>query len=125
MQPRVFIASRHSTERSALRLLLPELDSQIVGEAGDWRAVLVSAAYAKPDVVVLDWNVMSAAKVTAVSPLRQVCPPALLIVLMSRLDLRQQEALGAGADVVVNKDDDANCVVENLRCAISLRSAPN
>lgn len=124
MQPRIFIASRHPVERAALRAVLPELDSQIVGEASDWHAVLNNASCTMPDIIVVDWNVMSDAAVTAISSLRQVCPPALLIVIVSRLEMCQQEMSGAGADVVVNKDESAEDAVEKLRGAIALCTAP-
>lgn len=50
-----------------------------MGEAGDWHAVLDNASRTMPDIIVVDWNVMSDAAATTISHLRQVCPPALLI----------------------------------------------
>jgi two-component system response regulator DesR len=120
---RMFIASRQAVARSALRVLLSELNTEVVGEAGDWPSILAAAPQSAPDVVVVDWNVMLAAHEPPMASLRQACPSALVVILMSRFDDRQKGALGAGAEILVCKDDAADCVVETLRSVAATKPA--
>lgn len=66
---------------------------------------------------------MLAAQESALSGLRQACPAAQVIVLMSLLDARQRGALEAGADMLICKDDPPDCVVANLHRAITCERA--
>ncbi|MBE2239471.1 MAG: response regulator transcription factor [Caldilineaceae bacterium] len=116
--PRVFIASRNAVERAALHALIAELNTKVVGEAADWAMVLALSPKVKPDLIVIDWNVMVDVQTSTVSPLQEVCPDAAVVILMSRLDARQQPAISAGADVLINKDERSDRLVENLRCTI-------
>ncbi|MBK8797219.1 MAG: hypothetical protein WAU00_10720 [Caldilinea sp.] len=111
-------------ERAALHALIAELNTRVVGEAADWDMLLTLSPKVKPDLIVIDWNVMVDVQTSTMSPLREVCPAAAVVILMSRLDARQQPAETAGADILINKDDRSDRLVENLRCAIDgIRSA--
>jgi DNA-binding NarL/FixJ family response regulator len=129
---RVYLADAQTEERSALRLMLLDLDLQVVGEAADWPTALAQAPVTRPDIVVVDWDLVahgSGAAYTSALPgsegtsgqalaeLRLACPTALVIVLISHLDARQQAALSAGADAFISKSEMPDRVAERLRAA--------
>lgn len=123
---RVYLADAQAEERSALRLMLLDLDMQIVGEAADWITVLSQAPVTRPDIVLVDWDLVAngsgAAHSTtsgqALAGLRMACPTAIVIVLISHLDARQQAALSAGADAFISKSEMPDRVAERLRAAV-------
>ena len=55
---RVYLADAQTEERSDLRLMLLDLDMQIVGEAADWTTALAQAPVTRPDMVV-DWDLVA------------------------------------------------------------------
>jgi DNA-binding NarL/FixJ family response regulator len=112
---RVFLADSRPETRSALRLLLQELNMQVVGEADQWTAVLQEAALTKPDMIVVDWDLILSE--SSLPVLRATCPAAVVIVLISHLDARQQAALSAGADSFISKDETPDRVAERLQAA--------
>ena len=114
---RVFLADARSEERSALRLLLQDLKMEVVGEAADWPATLAQVPASSTDMLLVDWDLLHSAPVEALGELRKICPAALVIVLISHLDARQQAALSAGADAFISKDEMPERVAERLRNA--------
>jgi DNA-binding NarL/FixJ family response regulator len=59
---RVYLADAQTEERSALRLMLLHLDLQVVGEAADWPTALAQAPVTRPDMVVVDWDLVAQAQ---------------------------------------------------------------
>jgi DNA-binding NarL/FixJ family response regulator len=114
---RVFLADSQPSARSALRLLLLDLEMQVVGEADHWTAMLNEAALTQPDMIVVDWQMIPAD--SSLLLLRATCPAAVVIVLISDLDARHQAALSAGADSFISKDDTPDRVAERLRDAVA------
>jgi len=114
---RVFLADGIPEERSALRLLLLDLKMEITGEASNWVATLAQAPDSRSDLLLVDWDLLSTEPNEALKDLRQVCPKALVIVLISHLDARQQAALSAGADAFISKNETPERVAERLRIA--------
>ncbi|MDD2921571.1 MAG: response regulator [Anaerolineales bacterium] len=120
---RIYLADAKPDERSALRLLLLDLKMEVVGEASDWFTTLVQVPINRVDMLLVDWgllpiNVPSA----ALDGLRNACPAALVVVLISHLDARTQAALSAGADAFISKDETPDRVAERLRAvAASVR----
>lgn len=112
---RVFIADSQYETRSALRLLLWDLNMQVVGEATDWPDTLRQAAGTQPDMVLVDWDLIPTE--TSLLELRATCRAAIIIVLISHLDARQQAALSAGADSFISKGETPDRVAERLRAA--------
>ena len=112
---RVLLADSQPEVRTALRLLLLDLNMQVVGEAADWSTTLTQAAGTQPDMLVVDWNLVP--KDTSLLELRATCPTAVVIVLLSHLDARQQAALSAGADSFISKGETPDRVAERLRAA--------
>ena len=116
---RVFVAGSRPEVRSALRLTLLDLSMQVVGNAADWPAALTQAAGTEPDMLLVDWDVIPTN--TSLLELRATCPTAVVIVLISHLDARQQAALSAGADGFISKGDTPDRVAERLRAAAAMK----
>jgi DNA-binding NarL/FixJ family response regulator len=114
---RVYLADAQPEERSALRLLLLDLNMQVVGEAADWPTTLAQAPATHLDMLLVDWGLLPAESGAALAELRLACPAALVIVLISHLDARQQAALSAGADAFISKGETPDRVAERLLAA--------
>ena len=113
---RVYIADAMAEERSALRLLLIDLNLEVVGEAADWMTALAQAPSLHTDMLLVDWSLLPRTmQSTALEGLRQACPATLVIVLISHLDARQQAALSSGADTFISKSETPERVAERLR----------
>lgn len=113
--PRVYLADDKLVERSALRLLLLDLQMEVVGEAADWATVLAQAPLSRTDILLVDWDLLPAGPREAFEELRRACPTALVIVLISHLDASEQAALSAGADQFISKGEMPERVAERLR----------
>jgi two-component system response regulator NreC len=115
---RVYIADALSEERSALRLLLVDLHLEVIGEAADWATTLAQAPGLRPDMLLIEWSLLPRDNQSAsLAGLRAASPDALVIVLISPLDARQQAALSSGADSFISKREPAEKVVERLQAA--------
>lgn len=112
---RVFLADSQPEVRSALRLLLLDLNMQMVGEAADWPTALALASGTQPDMLVVDWDLIPTD--SSILELRATCPAAVVIILISHLDAREQAALSAGADSFISKGETPDRVAERLRAA--------
>ena len=112
---RVYLADARPQERSALRLLLRDLDMEVVGEAADWATTLAEAPTRYTDLLLVDWDLLGGSSEAALSELRTACPAALVIVLISHLDARAQAALSAGADAFISKSETPERLADHLR----------
>lgn len=112
---RVFIADAKSEERTALRVLLLDLKMEVAGEAADWVTTLAQAPVSRTDMLLIDWDLLPNSPTAALDEIRRACPAALVIVLISHLDARQQAALSAGADAFISKGETPERVAERLR----------
>jgi DNA-binding NarL/FixJ family response regulator len=112
---RIYIADGLAEERSALRLVLRSLDMVVVGEAADWETALAKAPATRLDILLVDWDLLPAESGTALDLLRAACPGAIIVILISHMDARQQAALSAGADVFISKGESPERVAERLR----------
>ncbi len=92
---------------------------QVVGEAADWPNALALAPDTRPDLVVVDWDLVADESGAALPKLREACPAAVVIVLISHLDPRHQAALSAGADTFISKGETSEQVAERLRDAVA------
>ncbi len=88
---------------------------QVVGEAADWPTVLAQAPATRPDLVVVDWDLVADESGAALPKLRAACPAAMVIILISHLEPRHQAALSAGADTFISKGETSERVAERLR----------
>jgi DNA-binding NarL/FixJ family response regulator len=114
---RVYLADAKTDERSALRLLLLDLKMEVVGEASDWPTTLAQVPVRRTDMLLVEWDLLPGAPFAALIELRQACPAALVIVLISQLDARHQAALSVGADVFISKGETPERVADRLRAA--------
>ena len=114
---RVYLADAQLVERTALRLMLLDLNMEVVGEAADWPTTLAQAPATRLDMLLVDWGLLPAESGTALAELRQACPTAIVVILISHLDARQQAALSAGADAFISKGESPDRVAERLRAA--------
>jgi DNA-binding NarL/FixJ family response regulator len=115
---RVYLADAKPEERSALRLLLLDLRMEVVGEAADWSTTLANAPGTRLDMLLVEWDLLpSDLGLQALAELRAACPGAIVVVLISHLDARQQAALSAGADAFISKSETPERVAERLRAA--------
>ena len=105
------------TERSALRLMVLDLNMEIAGEAKDWSTTLAEVPICHTDMLVVDWELLPGTSSAALDELRRACPKALVIILIGRLEVRQQTALSVGADVFISKGEMPERVAEHLRAA--------
>jgi DNA-binding NarL/FixJ family response regulator len=112
---RVFLADGLTQERSALRLMLLDLKMEIAGEAADWSTTIANAPTSHSDMLLVDWDLLPDSPREALDRLREACPAALVIILISHLDARQQAALSAGADAFISKGETPERVAERLR----------
>jgi DNA-binding NarL/FixJ family response regulator len=92
-----------------MRLLLAqEPDIVVVREAVDVDEAVSAAAFCRPDVVLLDWDLSrpSSSRNTelTVSSLR-VASPGSFVIALSGLPEARREALTAGVDAFVSKGD--------------------
>lgn len=120
---RVYVADAKSEERSALRLLVLDLKMEVAGEAADWSTTLAQVPISRTDMLLVDWDLLPSAPSAALDELRKACPTALVIVLISHLDARQQAALSAGADAFISKGETPERVADRLRAVAA--SVPN
>ena len=114
---RVYVADAKPEERSALRLVLLDLKMEVIGEAADWSTTLAQAPIRRVDMLLIDWDLLPDSPTAALDELRQACPAALVIILISHLDARHQAALSAGADAFISKGETPDRVAERLRLA--------
>jgi DNA-binding NarL/FixJ family response regulator len=114
---RVFVADAQTETRSALRLLLLDLEMQVVGEANDWPSALAQVPATAPDMLVVEWE-LPAGVGAALAELRLACPNLRVVVISNQLEARQA-ALHAGADAFISMGDAPDRVTERLRAAAS------
>jgi DNA-binding NarL/FixJ family response regulator len=115
---RVYLADAKPEERSALRLLLLDLIMVVVGEADNWSTTLANAPATHLDMLLVDWDLLPIDRgVQALVELRLACTEAIVVVLISHLDARQQAALSAGADAFISKGEMPTRVAERLQLA--------
>ena len=112
---RVLLAAPERDVRSALRLLLLDLDMEVVGESADWSSTLALAPKTQPDMLLIDWELIPLVSGNTISQLRAACPASVVIVLISQLDARQQAALSVGADAFISKGEMPDRVAQRLR----------
>ena len=115
---RVFVADALDKERSALRLVLLDLGMIVVGEAADWPTTLTQAPKTDLNMLLVDWDMLPTdLGIQSLSKLRQACPNAIVVVLISHLDALHQAAISAGADAFISKAETPERVAERLRAA--------
>ncbi len=111
---RVFLANRQPEARAAFRILLMALDMQVVGEAANWSTTLTDAPATRPDIILVDGELLTFVDREMLSTLRSACETAVVIVLLSHLEASEQAALSAGADIFISKGETPDRVADHL-----------
>jgi len=111
---RVFIANAKAEERSALRRMMLNIHMEVVGDASDWLTTLVRAPATRFNLLLVDWDLLPANAAASLSAMRQTCTNAIIVVLTSYLDARQQAAQSAGADAFISKGEIPNRLADHL-----------
>jgi DNA-binding NarL/FixJ family response regulator len=119
---RVYLADAIRTERMALRLTLMDLNLEIAGESKDWSTVAAEVPLKHIHMLVADWDLLPKPRRKALDELRDACPQALVIVLISSKDVTQKEVAPVGMDVFISKCDRPAHVVERLKDAATAAS---
>lgn len=113
---RVFLADSQTAERKALRTLLKGLKMDVVGEAADWPTTLAKAPQTSMEMLLVEWSMLPPdSGEQALQQLRLACPGAIVVVLISQLDAREQAARSAGADLFISKRETPERVADRLR----------
>jgi DNA-binding NarL/FixJ family response regulator len=68
-------------------------------------------------MLLVEWDLLPNGQHAALDELRIACPAALVIILISHLDSRQQAALSVGADMFISKGESPDRVADLLRSA--------
>ncbi len=89
----------------------------VVGEAFDWPTTLAEAPMTNLEMLLVEWSLLPPSPSAALVELRTACPHAIIVVLISHLDTRQQAALSAGADAFISKGETPDRIADRLRAA--------
>jgi DNA-binding NarL/FixJ family response regulator len=113
----VALADDHVLFRQALRHLLEaEPDINVVGEAGDGRAIQSLVEQRHPDVILMDINMPGIDGVTATRELKSTLPHVRIIILtMFSEDGHVVRAVRAGADAYILKNSESSRVIDAIR----------
>jgi DNA-binding NarL/FixJ family response regulator len=95
--------------------MLNDLKMEVIGEGADWATTLAQAPERDTDILLIDWELLPDSPTAALEMLRSACPAALVVVLISHLDARQQAALSAGADVFISKSELPERIAKRFR----------
>ena len=122
---RVYVADALPEERSALRLMLLDISMEVVGEAADWATTLAQVPACRTEMLLIDWGLLPRLTPTmALDGLRKTCPAALVVVLISHSDAREQAAISSGADAFISKGEMPERVAERLRSVAASARTP-
>ena len=109
---RVLVAATHPQLRWALRTVLKEEPALIViGEASTHQDLLSQANALRPDLILLDWDLLDRPKAGALAALRGIDAQFGIIVVSEQPDLRET----AGADAYLYKYDPPDQFLAALR----------
>lgn len=100
---RVLLADGHTEVRWALRTALKEQpDLTVIGEVSERKNLLAQAQALRPELILLEWELLGRAAGKRLAALCALDGPATVIVL-SRQPECEEAALAAGADAFVSK----------------------
>jgi len=112
---RILLADDNPDLRSALRLLLEtRLDVELIVEARDMEHVLAQVEDARPDCVILDWELPGRPTRERVSVLQTLVPGLKIIALSTRPESRQA-ALTEGVETFICKTDSPVVILERIQ----------
>lgn len=111
---KILIADDQPAIRSALRLLIEQQpDLNVVGEIDNNDSLSDWLRHNKADILLLDWESRGISSQQIIPQLKSVFPILKIIVLDSKPEVRQ-EAVKAGADEFVSKNDPPERLLEMI-----------
>jgi DNA-binding NarL/FixJ family response regulator len=114
---RVVVAVRQTDVRSAVRLLVTQnLYMQVVGETANAAGLWTHMEDARPDLLLLEWELLGAGATAGLARLHLLDPGLYIIVLSGHPEVRQH-ALAAHADAFVSTADSAEQMIKILQAA--------
>jgi len=112
---RVLLAVKHPRLRWALRTVLGEEPAlTVIREASTYSNLISQATALRPDLILLDWDLMEDPKTGALAALRRIDAQSSIIVVSEQPNLRQA-ALAAGANAYLCKCDPPDQFLAALR----------
>jgi DNA-binding NarL/FixJ family response regulator len=112
---RILLADDNSDLRSALRLLLEtRLDVELIVEARDMEHVLAQVEDARPDCVILDWELPGRPIRKRVSVLRALVPGLKVVAFSARPESRPR-ALEEGVEAFICKTESPGAILEKIQ----------
>jgi DNA-binding NarL/FixJ family response regulator len=121
-RPRVVLADDHAMLRDAFRRLL-EPQCEIVGTAGDGRALIELALKTQPEIIILDISMPGLNGMDACAQVRKRLPGVKIIFLTVNEDADlAAEAIGLGAAGFLLKNSAASELTLAIECALSGRT---
>lgn len=120
---RILLADDNKEIRSALRLLMQELDGEgqddcathcRIEEATDAKSALSCLALQPADVVLIDWELPGLASDRLVQEIRALCPRCIVIAMSGRPEARRH-SLELGVDGFVSKGEPPDRLLALLR----------
>jgi len=112
---RIFLADADRDERLALQFLLDhEPGMEVVGIAIRSEDLAAQLKASRPDVVLLDWNLVTKPAADCLSGLRSLASQLKIVVLHVRPEVKLNVE-SAGADVFISKDTAPDELLKILR----------
>jgi DNA-binding NarL/FixJ family response regulator len=118
MSIRVLVVDDQALVRAGfVKLLEPEPDLQVVGEAGDGSEAVEAAALTRPDVILMDIRMPRLDGIEATRRIRAAGSQAARVLVLTTYDLDEYvfDALKAGASGFLLKDAPADQLVAGIR----------
>lgn len=122
MLKRILIVDDNPLVRKAVCSLFTLDGFSVCGEAGDGAQAIEKAKQTRPDMVVLDFSMPVMDGIRAAKALKQIMPhvPLILFTAHARSAL-EKEALAAGIDAMISKQQDASELVTKAHELLSAK----
>lgn len=111
---KILIADDQPEVRCALRVLFEHEDVFFeLDEADDAGSLFSKSGTGKPDLLLLDWELLNQGMAEAVARIRELVPGIGIIALSSRPEA-EKSAMAAGADAFVSKGDNPDKLLSTV-----------
>ena len=122
MLKRVFIVDDSPLVRKAVCSLFTLDGFSVCGEAGDGAQAVEEARQTRPDIIVLDFSMPVMDGIRAAKALKQIMPHVPLILFTAHASSAlEREALAAGIDAIISKEQDASYLVTEAHELLSAK----
>ncbi len=112
---RILLVDHRVKVRSALRLLVEqETEVDFVGEISDTKLLLEVVESTRPDVVLIDWEMVKGQADELLASLNRRHPEVRIIAMSGRPESRQK-VLELGVDAFISKGDPPELLIDVLR----------